>query len=116
MSTAYAGWALLELMGHRQRVGRVSEVEAYGGKLLRIDIPVGEGAEDITEFYGVTSVYALRPLAEDVARRQYDDRPVAPVGYRLPARGETGQGGASGLSCDPGGELDPGELDLEDTD
>ena len=37
---AYQGFALLELMGYRQRIGRVSEVEMVGGKLLRIDVIV----------------------------------------------------------------------------
>lgn len=87
MSEAYEGWATLELMGHRQRIGRVSEVEMFGGKLLRIDIPTEGG--DITEFYGSSSVYSLRPLAEDVARQQAkrygDPRPIRPVEFRLPA-------------------------------
>ena len=29
-------WAKVELMGHRTRVGKVSEVEMFGGKLMRI--------------------------------------------------------------------------------
>ena len=82
--TAFEGWAILELMGHRRRVGWVQEVEMFGGKLLRIDIPAEGG--DITEFYGVTLIYALRPVAEDVARdaaaRGGDPRPVRPVDYR----------------------------------
>jgi hypothetical protein len=89
MSAAYEGWALLELMGHRQRVGRVSEVEAYGGKLLRIDIPAAteDGEPFTTEFYGATSVYSLRPLSEAIARdhakRNADPRPIQPLEYRL---------------------------------
>jgi hypothetical protein len=86
--TAYEGWAMLEVMGHRQRVGRVQEVEMYGGKMLRIDIPLEGG--DVTEFYNCASIYALRPLSEEVARdaakRHVDPRPVRPVDYRaLPA-------------------------------
>jgi hypothetical protein len=86
--TAYEGWAMLEVMGHRKRVGRVQEVEMYGGKMLRIDIPLEGG--DVTEFYSCASIYALRPLSEEVARdaakRHADPRPVRPVDYRaLPA-------------------------------
>lgn len=81
-------WAIVELMGHRQRAGLCQEVEQFGAKMLRIDIPAGE-AEFVTEFYGGSSIYALRPAAEDVARlmaeRLGDPRPVAPVSYRLPA-------------------------------
>jgi hypothetical protein len=89
-ATAYQGWAMLELMGHRQRVGQVSEVEMYGGKMLRIDILVavdGKPDEFITEFYGCSSVYALTPISEQVARdhakRRGDIRPVQPVSYRI---------------------------------
>lgn len=85
MSAPYEGWAILELMGHRQRVGRISEVEAYGGKLLRIDIPAEGG--DVTEFYGASSVYSMRPITEEIARdaakRAGDIRPVRPVEYRI---------------------------------
>lgn len=80
-------WAIVELMGHRQRAGLCQEVEQFGAKMLRIDIPSGE--EFVTEFYGGSSIYALRPATEEVARavaeRLGDPRPVAPVSYRLPA-------------------------------
>jgi hypothetical protein len=81
-------WAIVELMGHRQRAGLCQEVEQFGAKMLRIDIPAGE-TEFVTEFYGGGSIYALRPASEEVARlmaeRLGDPRPVAPVSYRLPA-------------------------------
>lgn len=127
-ATAFSSWAILELMGHRQRAGLVQEVELFGGKLLRIDIPLaadiplplvvaaepaqearsaqetvdghrpdrepGKGAtgmeEYVSEFYGAGSIYALRPVTEDVARayaeRFGDPRPVRPVGFRLEDR------------------------------
>lgn len=81
---AFKGWAILELMGHRQRAGIVEEVEMAGGKLLRIDIPTEGG--DVTEFYGASAIYALRPCSEEIARRMsngyHDPRPVRPVEYR----------------------------------
>lgn len=86
-------WAILELMGHRQRIGYVSEVERYGGKLLRIDLPFQDGsAGSVTEFYGATSIYSLRPVSEqiarDMAKRLSDPRPVQPMEYRLEHRSE----------------------------
>lgn len=87
MTEAYEGWARLELMGHRSRVGQVREVELYGGKLLRIDIPIAGGAEFVTEFYGASAIYCMTPIAADVAKdyaeRTADPRPVKPMGYRL---------------------------------
>lgn len=103
---SYEGFALVELMGHRQRVGYVTEVEMYGGRLLRIDIPIldentaaeipqlpgEEGQNDgwATEFYGTASIYSLRPVtaevAFDLARSYGDPRPARPMGYRAIAQ------------------------------
>lgn len=81
---AFEAWALIELMGHRQRIGFVREVEMFGGKLLRIDIPAEGG--DVTEYYGCASIYSLRPCSEEIARdgaKRYGDlRPVRPLDYR----------------------------------
>ena len=78
------GWVLLELMGHRQRIGRAREEDVAGGVMLRIDIPT-DGEDYATEYYGSASIYALRPISEDVARDHYaarDPRPARPVSYR----------------------------------
>jgi len=91
MDTPFEGWALLELMGHRQRPGYVREVELAGAKMLRVDIPVDkdDAGQDrmVTEFYGPSAIYALRPCAEEVIRdevKRYgaDPRPVRPLVYR----------------------------------
>lgn len=80
----FAMWGLLELMGHRQRAGFIQEVEIAGTKMLRITLPAEGG--DVEEFYGGASVYALRPMEEDVVRDWWrdraDPRPVRAVGYR----------------------------------
>lgn len=90
-ATAFEGWAILELMGHRQRPGYVKEVEMAGGKMLRIDIPITDG-NHVTEFYGCAAVYSIRPASEEIVRdaikHSYgaDPRPVRPVDYREPER------------------------------
>ena len=85
MSSAYEGWALVELMGHRKRAGRVSEVEQYGASLLRIDIPAGE--DTVSEFSGGGAIYAMRPCSEELARTTAvyigDVRPIAPATLRI---------------------------------
>lgn len=92
---AYEGWALVEQMGFRKTVGKVREVEQFGAKMLRLDVPVpvnGDGADTVewtTRFCGGPSLYQVTPLAEDVAidmaKRQGDPRPVKPTEYRLAA-------------------------------
>ncbi|TFF20789.1 hypothetical protein E3C22_18030 [Jiella endophytica] len=88
-ASAFEGWAILELMGHRVRPGFVKEVEIAASKMLRVDIPVGEAGEEyVTEYYGGGAVYSLRPTTEEIARRSArerygaDPRPVRPVDYR----------------------------------
>lgn len=83
-TTKEFGWVLLELMGHRQRVGLAREEEVAGGIMLRIDIPT-EGDDYVSEYYGSSSIYALRPVAEEIARQHYaarDPRPARPVDYK----------------------------------
>ncbi len=87
----YEGYAIVELMGHRQRPGYVREVEIAGSKMLRIDIPVSKDdvGQDVTvtEYYGASAVYALRPCTEEIVREQIgrygaDPRPARPLDYR----------------------------------
>lgn len=94
-------WAVVELMGHRQRYGRIQEVERFGSKMLRIDIPTvttfqGEpGVSWHTEFYGGSAIYAIRPMSEEMvmqtARQYGDHRPVAPLTYQ-PREPDLGEG------------------------
>lgn len=66
-STAYEGWAIIELFGHKRAAGKVSEVEQYGTTQLRLDIPNEDGL--ITRFFGGAAIYSVTPTTEDVARR-----------------------------------------------
>lgn len=81
-------WAIVEIMGHLRRAGRISEADRFGSKLLRIDIPTGPD-EYVTEYFSGSAIYRLRPATEEVARavgaQLGDPRPVMPVAYRLPA-------------------------------
>ncbi|WP_180901970.1 hypothetical protein [Martelella soudanensis] len=80
------GWAIVELMGHRTRPGRAREIELAGGIMLQVDIPVSDD-DFVTEFYGVSSIYSIRPCTEEIARDRanyshIDPRPIRPVDYR----------------------------------
>lgn len=87
----YEGWAMVEQMGFRKTVGRVSEVETYGTKMLRLDVPVigadGKPSEFVTRFCGGPSLYQVTPLDEelalDMAKRQDDPRPIKPTAYQI---------------------------------
>lgn len=58
-------WAIVELLGHVRIAGLVTEVEKFGSKLGRIDIPNGEGFT--TQFFNGSSLYRLTPTTEEIA-------------------------------------------------
>jgi len=58
-------WAVVELMGHRRVIGRVSEQEIAGAGFLRIDLPTDPPQ---TQYYAPGSVYAITPVSEEAAR------------------------------------------------
>lgn len=79
-------WARVEVFGHRSHVGRVSEVERFGAKMLRIDVPTIDPAIFETHFYGGGSIFSMTPTTEEAARAwvaRYAPRPVTPL-MRLP--------------------------------
>lgn len=59
-------WAIVELMGHVRMSGRVTEVELFGHKIGRIDIPNDDGFT--THFFGGGSLYRMTPTTEEIAR------------------------------------------------
>lgn len=62
----FRSWAILELMGHRRMAGLVSDVELFGSRMVRIDIP---SAPPVTQYYGGASIYCLTPTDEETCRR-----------------------------------------------
>jgi hypothetical protein len=110
--TAYEGWALIEQMGFRKTVAKVREVEQFGTKMLRMDVPFFEGdkpepAGYATRFAGGPSLYQVSPLEETLAlhaaRQQSDPRPVQPTTFRI--------GGAPSGSRPGEGDDDPAQFD-----
>ena len=78
-------WAICELMGHVKLAGRLTEIEMFGAKMGRLDIPQGDGF--VTQLFGGGSVYRITIVSEDVARhvsRQTTPAPVSP--WDFPAR------------------------------
>lgn len=79
----FAEWVILELMGHRRLAGYLTEVELAGKGFLRLDIPTAPG---VTQYYSPTSVYAITPTTEQMARAVAAGSNPAPVQYwELPA-------------------------------
>jgi hypothetical protein len=91
MSEPYAGWAIVEIMGHQSYAGEVRPEAMYGAEMLRIDVPelpaftksefryrYSARQEEVeieypavpafTKFFGGNSIYSLTPCSEDIGR------------------------------------------------
>lgn len=77
-TNATGEWVLLEVFGHRQHWGLLTEVERFGAKLARIDeFPPDATEPTATHFYGGAAIFSITPVTEASARQQ--------VGYYRPA-------------------------------
>jgi hypothetical protein len=79
-------YAIVEVFGHRRIVGRVTEVERYGTKMLRIDVLLTDRPDNgdfalgyTTQYYGGSSVFSETPCDLATVKR------LSPKRYAQPA-------------------------------
>jgi hypothetical protein len=64
-------WAIVEVMGHRQFAGFVSEQAIGGASFVRVDVPGvhvdGERLPSFTKLLGAGSIYAISPCTKETA-------------------------------------------------
>lgn len=102
----FEGWAVLELLGHRVRYGRVSEVTAFGEPMCRIDIPT---EPPTFELYAGKSIYGLRPASEESIRAYHAPRRQLPA-----AEDESEDIDVDEFDADTGGQHDDEPDDDDD--
>lgn len=75
---AFEGWAVVELLGHRVRYGRVTEVTMFGEAFCRIEMPTDPAT---VEHYSGKALYGIREASEAQIRAYHTPRKVltAPV-------------------------------------
>ena len=64
----FKAWAVVEIMGHKQAAGWVTEEPIAGVNMLRIDIPEVGGHPAQTVYHGGASIYGIHPCTEEIAR------------------------------------------------
>lgn len=75
-------WAQVEVFGHRRHFGRIEEVERFGTKMLRIDVPTDDPTKFDTLLYGGASIFSIALCTEEIARAWADHcrpRPIARI-------------------------------------
>lgn len=71
-----AKWMLIELMGHKNHVGKVSEETIYGQPQIRVEAIQRDGAF-VAHHYGDNALYHQTEITEEQARRA-----VLPMSWR----------------------------------
>lgn len=61
-------WAIVEVMGHSKYAGRVTEQAIGGCAFVRVDVPAHEDHPEFTKLLGQSSIFAITPVTEDIAR------------------------------------------------
>src|ERR1700679_3051472 len=68
-------FALVEIFGHRRHYGKISDVERFGARMIRIDVPLGPKPDPAeyeifeTYFYGGAAIFSVSPLTEEACRK-----------------------------------------------
>lgn len=66
-------YAIVELFGHTTLIGRYTEVERFGTKMLALE-PLFNGAMLPAVFHGGAAIYRLTPCSPEVAWRRQPKR------------------------------------------
>lgn len=82
---AFEGWAVVELLGHRVRYGRASEVTMFGEAFCKIEIP---SEPPTIEFYSGKALYGIRPASEESIRAYHAPRRALTSGETVVDDGE----------------------------
>lgn len=75
----FESWGLVEVMGHQRYAGLITEQAIGGCNFVRVDVPASEGKAGFTKLLGQSSIFAITPTTEQIARgmaKNLSDRPI----------------------------------------
>jgi hypothetical protein len=75
----FESWALVELFGHNQLSGKVTEQVIAGQSFIRIDVPKTKKCPAFTKYHLPSAVYGLTPVEEDYATRMAERINAQPI-------------------------------------
>jgi hypothetical protein len=72
-------WAVLELFGHQEIAGMVTEHIIGGQAFVRVDVPAVNGNPEFTKLYNASAIYGITPTTEDIVRAFLSRNAPAPI-------------------------------------
>lgn len=76
---AFKSWCIVQLMGHQEVAGLVTEHEIAGIKMLKISVPETKRQKPYTKLFSTQAVYSLYQTDEETVRLFCDRNPTEPV-------------------------------------
>jgi hypothetical protein len=76
----FEGWAIVELFGHNQIAGYITDAAQFGTSMMRVDVPAAGDNPGYTKFFGGSAIYAITPTTQEIvkiAAERLDIRPVS---------------------------------------
>ena len=88
METKFEQHCIVEIMGHQQIAGLVSEQVIAGTAFVRVDVPATSSRAGYTKFYGGAAIYSITPVEASVAQAMAEGLNQPPIEvWRLKAIG-----------------------------
>lgn len=78
-NATFESWAIVEIFGHQQIAGLMTEQVIAGQGFVRVDVPATPGRAAFTRMFGPSAIYSIIPTTEDVATRFAERQVQAPV-------------------------------------
>lgn len=88
---AFEAWAFIEIFGHNQIAGKLSEQTIAGENYMRVDVPAVDDVPAFTRYFSTKAIYSFEPCLEATCRRIASRLAVQPVG-ELPEFNDDGPG------------------------
>lgn len=79
MENKFELFAIVELFGHQKMAGKVTEHTIGSATFIRIDVPETKRSPTFTRFINPASVYAIKPVTEEVAKESASRIASAPI-------------------------------------
>jgi hypothetical protein len=76
---SFKNWAIVELFGHNQLSGLVTEEVISGQSFIRIDVPKTSKVPAFTKYHLPTAVYGLTPVDKEYATRMAEKINAEPI-------------------------------------
>jgi hypothetical protein len=79
MQEKFEIWAIVELFGHNKMAGLISEQNIAGANMVRVSVPATAASPAFDRFLNPSSIYAINPVTEEVARGYAERLQTKPI-------------------------------------